>query len=372
MVSINTQVLNYEFEELLTEEVNREATLLSLVNKRPERKATCQWIVNVGGAKATGTPISGNTPNASRDTNVPAQLPIHYNSLQSSFTMNAKEVEEAAEQVSEPELRDLLRSYMKGAVEEIVRSLNENMYIGTGRVEDGGIFGLQQAVSEDDYAGLSSRAYPLWKAALLDLGKNNEGNYVDWKQEAPEPLSKERLFEMERLIRTKGGQYDMIITSPKVMEQYKRLFVTERTFFVDTVQGEQGRVPLVDLGFGVGAFSGVPIIDDPHCYRVRSEEEREAIAANTSDFSSFEDVPEIDEGVMYFIRKDNLVFKTVPTGETATFRMNGCYTQMEHLAKTKLYIDEFAVGTIPQLELHSRKNCGRIQNIDLVTGVSVS
>lgn len=369
MVSLNTQVLNYEFEQMLTEEVNREATLLSLLSKRPERKATCQWIVNVGGAKAKGTPISGSTPNASRDTNVPAQLPIHYNSLQSSFTLNAKEVEEAAVQVSEPELRDLLRSYMKGAVEEMARSMNENLFVGKGDVEDGGIFGLQKAVSEDDYAGLSPKAYPLWKAVILDLGLDNEGNFKDWDNF--EALSQKRLFEIERRIRQKGGKYDFIVTSPKVMEQYKRLFATERTFFVNTTSGEQGNVPLVDLGFGVGGFSGVPIIDDPHCYRVRDDEERAAIAANSSGLNNASDVPEVDEGVMYFMRKDDLVFKSVPTGENYTFSMNGTYTQMEKLAKTKLYIDEYAVGCIPQMELHSRKNCGRIQNIELISGVNI-
>lgn len=370
MVTLNTQVLNYEFEQLLSREINREATLLSLINKRPERKATCQWIVNVGGAKATGTPISGSTPKESRDTNVPAQLPIHYNSLQSHFTMNAKEVAEAAEQVSEPELRDLLQAHMRGAVEEMQRSLNEYMFTGAGSVDEGGIFGLQVAVSENDYAGLSSKAYPLWRATVMDLGLDNQGSYQDIDNF--EALSQGRLFEMERRIRTKGGKYNIIVTSPKMMEQYKRLFATERTFFVDTSGGDQGRVPLVDLGFGVGGFSGVPIIDDPHCYRVRSEEERAAIASASDQFASAEDVPEQDEGVMYFLKQEDMVFKSVPTSENTNFSTNGVYSQMERLAKEKLYIDEYAVGTIPQMELHSRKNCGRIQNVDLLTGVTIN
>lgn len=356
-------VLNTVFQETLSEEINREATLLSLITKRPERKATVQWNVNVGGAKAQGVSVTANSPEASRDLTIPATLPIHYSSLQTSITINEKEVKEAAVQVSEPELIDLLKSNVSSNVEEMQRALNEYLFIGTGGVNQGGIYGLQLAVSEEDYAGISATDYPLWRATVIDLGLDNNGNYADvdnWKA-----LNIGSMFDMEQFIRTKGGRYDLILTSPKVMTQYKRLFATERTFY--HVVGDQ-RIPLIDLGFGVGGFGGVPIIDDPHCFRTRSKQEREAIAAASAEFASWQDVPEIDEGVIYFLKQSDLEFLSTPTDNTKMIT-NGVFTQMERLAKQKLYVSNYVAGCIPQMKLKSRKNVGRIQNIELETGV---
>lgn len=362
MSSSVSAILNSEFENILSKEINREATLLSLIRKRPERKATVQWTVNVGGAKSQGVSITGNSPSASRDQNVPASLPIHVNSLQSTFTVNEKEIVEAAAQVSEEELRDLVGSYVTSAVEEMQRSLNEYLFIGDGSVETGGIYGLSTAVGTEDYAGISSNRYNLWQCDIIDLGLDNAGNYEARTDFGV--LSVNYMFNMETKIRTKGGRYDMILTTPKVLEQYKRLFDKDRNFYHPV--GEQ-RIPLVDLGFGVAGFAGVPIIDDPHCARVRSDAERAAIA--TAEGVSPSAIPELDEGVIYFLRMSDLVFKSAPVGNTKMIE-NGVYTQMERLAKAKLYVTDYAVGTIPQLELHSRKNCGRIQNIELETGVT--
>lgn len=335
MATINTLVLNEIFQEYLSEEINREATLLRLVAKSPYRRATIPWSVNVGGAVAAGVPISANAPAASYDVVVPASLPINANSLQSTFTVNAKEVEESASQVSAPELRNLMRALMTSAVEEMMTSLNRNMWNGTGTVAQGGIYGLQLAISTADYAGISATTYPLWKAA--QLFHTSDGTAAG----TTKPLDQDIMFKMERVIREKGGRYDLIVVHPKMMEQYKKLFSTTRTFVVPAYSGE-GSVPLVDLGFGVGGFGGVPIIDDIHC--------------------RIETAPGVyDEGVMFFMNRRDITFYTVPTqGSNA---MSGLYTQMEELARTGLYVTNYVTGVIPQLQVRSRKNCGVIRGV---------
>jgi hypothetical protein len=348
MATINTNVLNSVFEDYLTEEINREATLLKLIKKRPERKNVVQWAINVGGASATGVAISASAPSSSNDTAIPASLPINANSFQTAFGINAKEVEESAVLSSQEELRDNLRALLSTAVDEMMNAINIRLYTGEGLVADGGIYGLSTAVSSKDYAGVSSTTYPIWKASEIDLWDTTSVD-TDKRQ----ALTTDALYRMERLIRTKGGRFDLIVTTPKVLEQYKRIFDTKRDYFV-MVTADSGRVPLADLGFGVGGFAGVPIIDDPFCQRTRNVSGNDASATTALG-------TDVDDGVMYFLRSADLEFLSVPT--MGSRQASGVFTQMELMGKTGLYIDKYVVGCIPQLVLKTRKNSGIIKNI---------
>lgn len=350
MATINTNTLNSIFENYLTEEINREATLLKLLKKRPERKNQVQWAVNVGGAVATGVPITASAPVTTNDSTVPASLPINANSFQTSFGLNAKEVEESAVLASQEELQDLMKSLLTTAVDEMMNAINIKLYEGTGAIADGGIIGLTNAVGQGDYAGISATTYPIWKASEVDLWDTSVSG-----TDKRSALSTDSLYKLERLIRQKGGRFDTIVTTPKVLEQYKRLFDTKRDFFV-VVTGEQNRVPLADLGFGVGGFAGVPIIDDPYATRTRGSVTGSNDALATTALGSA-----VDDGVMYFLRMADLEFLSVPTA--GSMNATGVFTQMERMGKTGLYVDQYVVGIIPQLILKSRKNVGVIKNI---------
>ncbi len=345
MAKLNLAVLNNVFSELLTQEINRSATFLGLLSKFPERKSNIQWGVGMGGTTATGVAITGSAPAASMDATLPAQLPISAASVQSTFTLNLKEIEESREQVSNEELRNLLEAQMRNAVEEIATTLNKKLYDGSGAIADGGLIGLSIAASGQDYAGISSATYPLWNVSEVDAWDANATG-TDKRQ----ALKTDFLLELDRKIRYRPGAYDLILTTPKVVEQYKKVFESNRTFQIMTFDGQ--RVPLVDLGFNVAGYMGRPIIDDVFCSRTRTAAE----SAITTALGTT-----VDEGVMYFLKKDDLRFYSTPVA--GAFSANGVYTLMRQLAQTSLYVDNFVVGCIPQLQLTTRKNVGVIRNI---------
>lgn len=341
---LNIATLNKEFQNYLSEEINREATLLQLVTKRPERKANVDWTVNVGGALAEGLSITANAPSASHDKILPAQLPMNSGSLQSRFTVNEKEIIEAAEQVSVDELRDVIRAYMSSAIDELMNGLNKRLYSGDGSVADGGIYGLSTAISDKDYAGISADANPLWRASVIDAWDESNG-----ASDKRGKLTTNMFLEMEQLIRYRGGSYNTLVTSPAIMTEYKKLFEENRSYQIITMDGSRNAA---DLGFRVAGYAGKPIIDDAFCSRVRGADE----AAITSALGT-----DIDEGVIYFLNMRDLRFMSAPT-EGSTAR-SGVYTQTELLAKNALYVNNYVTGVIPQLMLRTRKNCGVIKNI---------
>ena len=340
---LNLGILNQEFQTYLSEEINREATLLNLLTKRPERKTSVEWTLNMGGVAVEGVAITANAPAASSDSIVPAMLPINSGSFQSRFTLNAKELQEAAVQVSPEELRNLLRAHMSLAVDEIMHTLNVNLYTGFGRVSEGGIYGLSAAVDDAyEYAGVDPAIYPLWQSQVID--KWDAGAAGADKRTA---LTTDDFHEIERKMRYRRGRYDAIITTPKVIEVYKKIFEANRSYNVYVT--ERGFVPTVDLGFTGLSYAGKPMIDDAFCQRVRPANDP-AISLGT-----------VDEGVMYFVKLSDLELLTVPTDGSVA--KSGVYTQMEELAKNALYVDNYVVGCIPQMCLKTRKNTGIIKNI---------
>lgn len=345
MAKLNLAVLNDVFSALLTQEINRSATFLGLLNKFPERKSNIQWGVGMGGTTATGVAITGSAPAASMDATLPAQLPISAASVQSTFTLNLKEIEESKEQVTNEELRNLLEAQMRNAVEEIATTLNKKLYDGSGAIADGGLIGLSIAASGQDYAGISSATYPLWNVSEVDAW-DATATGTDKRQ----ALKTDFLLEVDRKIRYRPGAYDLILTTPKVVEQYKKVFEANRSYQIITFDGQ--RVPLIDLGFNVAGYMGRPIIDDVFCSRTRTAAE----SAITTALGTA-----VDEGVMYFLKKDDLRFYSTPVA--GAFSANGVYTLMRQLAQTSLYVDNFVVGCIPQLQLTTRKNVGVIKNI---------
>jgi len=345
MAKLNLAVLNNVFSELLTQEINRSATFLGLLSKFPERKSNIQWGVGMGGTTATGVAITGSAPAASMDATLPAQLPISAASVQSTFTLNLKEIEESKEQVTNEELRNLLETQMRNAVEEIATTLNKKLYEGSGAIADGGLIGLSIAASGQDYAGISSATYPLWNVSEVDAW-DATATGTDKRQ----ALKTDFMLEVDRKIRYRPGAYDLILTTPKVVEQYKKVFEANRSYQIITFEGQ--RVPLIDLGFNVAGYMGRPIIDDVFCSRTRTAAE----SAITSALGTA-----VDEGVMYFLKKDDLRFYSTPVA--GAFSANGVYTLMRQLAQTSLYVDNFVVGCIPQLQLTTRKNVGVIKNI---------
>lgn len=332
-MGIASLVLNEIFQETLTEEINREATLLKLLTKSAFRKNNIRWSANVGGSAATGQSITSDAPAVSSDLVLPAGLGISSYSFQSSFNLNARELEAAKEQVSNAELRNMAKYHMTTSIDEMMNAINKKLYTGTGVEADGGVFGLARAVGIADYAGIDATAYPLWRSSInTNLDANG----------APKALGQNALFNIDQQVRVKGGRYDVIVTHPAVLAEYKKLFASVRSFVVN---GNS----LADLGFGMGEYAGTPIIDDPFC------------PLETVTVASGPGAGTYTVGRMYFLKARDLEFYSVPTeGSTA---MSGLYTQMEALSKAGLYVQKYAVGTICQLQLRTRKNTALLSNI---------
>lgn len=230
----------------------RSYPLLSLAGKDPAYQYDIKWTVAVGGATTSGRAIdsAGALP-ASSDTNVTARLPIGDRVLGHAFNVLRTDIKQAA-MTGSGAMSSLFTSHIRAGLEKIMTDLNRLLYTGTGLPASHGIVGLQKVTSsapaDDIYANLSRATYPLWDS------------YKDSNGAIGRDISREMLSSLHAASVRRGGNYDVIFTTPEIVEAYKTLFATDTA-----TQVSVSPMGYADIGFASIGFNGRPIIADPGC-----------------------------------------------------------------------------------------------------------
>lgn len=226
--------------------------LLTLLSKQDAFQRLIKWTANTGGATIGGRAVNAaNAIAASTDVNRPARLDIGDRVMGHRFDVLRTDIVEAR-RTAPGALVNLFSAHVRTGMEQLWATLNEQLYIGDGSAASHGIIGLDKVASEapadDTYAGINRVTYGLWDA------------YVDDNGGVDRALSRETLGTMEAALSRRGGSYDVIFTTPEIIEGYKQLFAEQPSTSVNVAP-----LGYADLGFLSIGYNGRPIISDPNC-----------------------------------------------------------------------------------------------------------
>lgn len=322
------EALTLIFEEELVKLPYRPYTMLSMANKRLASQRAIKWQANVGGAVTNGRAITSDAGLADNtDIVKPAEIPIGGRVLNHVFSLLLTDIKEARS-TALPALRDLFASHLNTAVDVILPKLNQNLFTGVGGANstDNGVFGLTAVTNNaQPYAGIDPAVDMLWQANNINSG-------------VPRPLTRDLLSEVEISVARKGAPYDVIVTTPEIVEVYGKVFIQMGSLGNPQINGT------VDLGFSGYEWKGRPIITDIDCpagnmYFLSSRD----LAVYTYDFSAAN--PEI------------AVTKNLKN-------TNGLQYMISQLNNRNPHLVEFEVSIVPQMKVHNRKSVTVINNID--------
>lgn len=278
-------------------------TLMMLV-KKLSYQTQIKDNVLLGGSNAQIRAVTADrSQEGNTETQAPFTLPIGDYAITGVIQV-LKTLAVQAANTAPGELADLFRYQVQGKLREIMRTINQLIFTGTGNAASAGIIGLVPIVESVAYAGITNAR---WSCIDEEL-----------------PMGSDSLLRMERLIREGENNYDTIITTPAVVESYKSLFDEKRSF-----QVTNGTNP-ADLGVSVVSYNGRPIIDDVMC------------PANH----------------IYFVNRRGLELYTYVTGTSED--VQGLQVDVEPVPTFNQYLLEFEAGVIPQFVVKNRRNVARM------------
>jgi hypothetical protein len=239
-------------------ELNRiNVPVLGAIEKWETSEEYLKWDINVGGAAVVGEAVTVDVTDFSGDNIVGAALPIGAFRLRSSFYVDATKYAAArfaADNGSPDELHDLFAYSSKGAQREILRTLGQKIFSGTGIAADGGIVGLESTVATSasnkstvTYAGLAPGTYGRWTSLVAtSFGALTRAGLRGFESD---------LREGETL--GIPSQYTHVIMSPTTATLWLAAWDETAITQVD----QRG---IADLGYGTPAFNGRPVVQDPN------------------------------------------------------------------------------------------------------------
>lgn len=239
------------FENEVANQINRAVVSLQVLPSIVADGKNISWDVKFGTATPTTAPIADGaavtTFNA--DTKVPAVLP--FTTYHDAFLVTGR-AEAASRAAGNPtQLKTLFRDELNDCVNRLASAIGKDFYLGTGASNQ--MMGIMDStagaiIDSGTYATLSRGTYSQWK-----------GNVVD---AATAALDFTKIRDLRRLIYTASGKKpDLFICDPSQHEKLGLLFGAQRRY-LDTVR-IGGRSPIVlDGGYNVLEFDGVPVIED--------------------------------------------------------------------------------------------------------------
>lgn len=299
----------------------RDWPLVALLNKRDSYQSEIKWNANVGGATASGRATdAANALSASSDVTAPAKLSIGDRVLGHRFDVLRNDIVQARA-AGVGALRNLFGMHIQSGFDVVFDSVNEALFTGTGNAGSHGVFGMEYVTdaTNTSYANVSSATYPEWEAYRND----NSGTGRN--------LTRSLLDSTDTAIMRRGGNYNLIITTPELLSKYKQLFANEPSTSVNI--GPQGAI---DLGFGAITYNGRPIIPDRHC----------------------------PDGTMYFVRTNMVNLHTFNLnnsdgnpnmGNVDPRKVGGLNFLVAQLNNENPHVMSFEMSLQPQLQVYNRR-----------------
>ena len=281
-----------------------------------------RWNVNVSTDSTGSGRLSAADANpATSDEVKNANLPLVDYAFTETVQMLRTDIQQA-QTAGIGALRNLVDEAFRNHIIKIMRQLNQAVYTGQGGVVDGGIVGMESIINDDVYALIDRGTYPAWDAGF---NLENAG--------AGRALSGDLLKEAEMsTYKTGTGNFDLIMTTPDVVNSYKSLFEDQRALFQPSAPGR------ADLGFTAVSYAGRPVVFDRDC----------------------------PAGKMYFLDTSELALYSRDYSTNENFKamnVNGMTFTMEYLPENNMYSVRFEVGVQAQLKAHDRRAVGVISDI---------
>lgn len=320
------------FEEELAQVPFRPYTLLSVLNKRKAFQRAIKWNANVGGADTGGRSITADASNTANNGDVvkPAELPIGGWVTNHIFHVLLTEIKElGTDEIAIPALRNLFQSELRTAIDVILPTLNQKLYTGTGALNatNHGIYGLTAVTDNASaYAAIDPATDTGWVSTVLD----NSG--VD------RALTRDLMSQIEIAVARSGAPYDIIVTTPELVQVYGKLFSLDRSLTVNQVNGT------ADLNFSGYEWGGRPILTDVDC----------------------------PDGDMYFLNSTQCQFYSYDLSGAnpeiaVTKRLQdtmGIQFMIAQLPSQNPHTVKFEVSVIPQMKVHNRKYVAVVKDLD--------
>lgn len=305
---LNVNLVRESLRLMLGEEMPaimaKEYITLAMLTPKVSYQTQIKDNVLLGGSNAQVRAVTADrSQEGTTETQAPFTLPIGDYAITGTIQV-LKTLAVQAANTAPGELADLFRYQVQGKLREIMRTLNQLVFTGTGNAASAGIIGLVPLVESVAYAGITNAR---WSCIDEELA-----------------LTSENLLRMERLIREGENSYDTIITTPAIVETYKGLFDEKRSF-----QVTNGTNP-ADLGVSTVSYNGRPIIDDTMC----------------------------PAGHIYFVNRRGLELYTYVTGTSED--VMGLQMDVEPVPTFNQYLLEFEAAVIPQFVVKNRRNVARM------------
>lgn len=293
-------------------------TLSAIANKVFARQQLIKWNADVGGAGVTIKDLNEDATSSQQGAVEPANLAIGQTAITHTFDLVLNDVTEAAAVGIEP-LRNLFQAHVNRGLIKIYRQLNTLLFTGTGIKADARVIGMEKVIDNTySYAGIAPASFPGWSSVL---GVPASGT-------TPRALTKELLTNMETRLLNAEAAYDLIITTPEIVETYKNVFNASRSFMTSGESNQRA-----DMGISDVFYNGRPVLADPAC----------------------------TAGTMYFVDSTEIFLHTYRVKEDAV--NSGMAIKIGTLPTQSIYTEKWEIGVIPQLQAYSRKAVNALRYI---------
>lgn len=338
-----SDALSQLFAPLLQRQVNRQAVLLSLLQKRDGKGKNNAWDVTFSGITGASTYTEGaDVGSGDLQQDIKEDAILAWASYRRNFGISGLARAASSSSMGNAiELLDMIVSDGMDSASKLVSDMNVDLYTGTGASNS--FFGLNVALATTGtYATIDKAVRTEWQ------GNNDNNSAVD------RALTKSLLDLMERSIfESSGLAPDLIVTTPAIASKYESLLDAITRQMLDSGELSPrkrglGSPVTNEAGYTGLDFKGIPIYRD-----------KDAPAGN-----------------LYMLNTENIFVKSLPQGASTTavsmvqrmleddkMKPSGLNGRMEALAKTG-DADKFTIKLYPQLEVKRPNASGRIEDID--------
>lgn len=247
--------LNQRFEDQLASQINRSTPVFQVLPVKQATSPIIQWVAKFGTAGSPSTAALADGAAVSTfnsDVKVPASL--DYTIYHDAFGVTGLAVSKAMVAGNPAQLANLFEEEMAESIPRLAMAVAQDIYSGPGTGNR--MLGLTATAggirAAGTYAGIDRAARTQWA-----------GN-----EDANGGVARALSIALMRRMRTtiyvaSGFKPDFILCSPAIHEVYGNLLGDKRRYMEDVTL--RGRKVVLDGGYQVLEFDGIPVIEDVSC-----------------------------------------------------------------------------------------------------------